>query len=236
MKVNTRAAAIMVFVNVKELHPWNLTPAEARAIQQNLASSVSHKSDMVGPVNYVAGLDVSPPNEWGIVRGAAVVLEYPSLNVAEVGIGEGVPGFPYVPGLLSFREAPVLQQALERLSATPDLLVLDGQGYAHPRRFGLACHIGVLADVPTLGCAKSILVGSHGPLAPDRGAWAELVHRDEVIGMAVRTRTGVKPLYVSVGHRIDLKKAVDWVLALCTRYRLPQTTRLAHAVAGGLTL
>ena len=187
-------------------------------------------------VRYVAGLDVSPPDSDGVVSGAVVVLSYPDLEVAEVSIAKQTPNFPYVPGLLSFRETPVLLEALHSLSITPDLLILDAQGYAHPRRFGLACHLGVTMDIPTIGCAKSLLVGDYDDLGEERGATAELTHKGEVIGLALRSRAGVTPLYVSVGHKVDLPSAARWVLSCCTGYRQPQTTRMAHAIAGGHTL
>ena len=184
-------------------------------------------------ISYVAGLDVSPPDTDGVVHGAAVVLAYPALEVADVAVAHQAPAFPYVPGLLSFRETPVLLEALESLTVTPDLLILDAQGYAHPRRFGLACHLGILADIPAIGCAKSLLVGDYDNLGDERGDTADLVHKGETIGTALRTRPNVSPVYVSVGHKVDLASAARWVLACCTGYRQPQTTRTAHAIAGG---
>lgn len=198
-----------------------------------MVSMEDHAGDNV---RYVAGLDVSPPDSDGLVQGAVVVLSYPDLEVVEVSISEQTPTFPYVPGLLSFRETPVLLEALASLATTPDLLVLDAQGYAHPRRFGLACHLGVLADMPTIGCAKSLLVGGYDELDEKRGAKAEIRHKGEVIGLALRSRTGVAPIFISIGHKIDLASASRWVLSCCTGYRQPQTTRMAHAIAGGHAL
>ena len=193
--------------------------------------------DRVGTtVHHIAGLDVSPPDSDGEVRGAVVVLSYPDLEIAEVSLAQQVPAFPYVPGLLSFRETPVLLQALRSLAITPDLLVLDAQGYAHPRRFGLACHLGLMVGIPTIGCAKSLLVGAYDSLGEERGATVDLVHRSETVGLALRTRPKVQPVYVSVGHKVDLDAAARWVLSCCAGYRLPQTTRMAHAAAGGLTM
>ena len=194
---------------------------------------VDMRNGIDGEVRCVAGLDVSPPDSEGVVSGAVVVLSYPDLEVAEVSIAKQTPKFPYVPGLLSFRETPVLLEALQSLSITPDLLILDAQGYAHPRRFGLACHLGLMMDMPTIGCAKSLLVGNYDYLGEERGATAELTHKGEVIGLALRSRVGVTPLYVSVGHKVDLPAAARWVLSCCTGYRQPQTTRMAHAIAGG---
>lgn len=229
-------AAIMDDVIGRQLHSWNVSPKEAREIQQDLAPRVDMRALVGDVVRYVAGLDVSPPDERGVVKGAVVVLSYPDLEIAEVGIAEQTPTFPYVPGLLSFREAPVLLEALDSLSITPDLLILDGQGYAHPRRFGLACHLGLVVDLPTIGCAKSLLVGDYNALDEERGATADLVHKGEIIGLALRSRTGVQPLYVSVGHKVDLSSAARWVFSCCTGYRQPQTTRMAHAAAGGKAL
>ncbi|MFQ5860819.1 MAG: deoxyribonuclease V [Dehalococcoidia bacterium] len=210
-----------------------MSAQEAVAIQRHLASQVSHTSTLPQQVRYVAGVDLSPPDREGLTQGAVVVLRYPELTVEEVRVARERPGFPYIPGLLSFRETPVLLAALERLTLTPDLVLVDGQGLAHPRRFGIACHLGLLLECPTVGCAKSILRGTHPPLEPQRGAWAELVDRGEVVGAALRSREGVSPVYVSIGHRVDLPAAVQWVLHCCRGYRLPEPTRLAHQAAAG---
>jgi len=220
-------------VKLKALHRWDVSTDEARRLQRLLAPDVSHTSSLPCEVRYVAGLDISAPGRSGIATGAAVVLRYPSLEVEEVRVVQHKPGFPYVPGLLSFREVPVLVGALEALSMTPDLVFVDGQGYAHPRRFGLACHLGLMLDLPTIGCAKSILVGRHAPLPREAGSWVELVDEGEVVGAAVRTRTDVSPVYVSVGHRIDLEHAIGWTCACCHGVRLPEPARLAHQAAGG---
>ena len=216
------------------MHTWDVSPKEAVSLQRRLAPMVDRTGALpVGP-GRVAGLDISPPGPDGMVTAAAVVVSYPAMEVEEVSVAQGVPGFPYVPGLLSFRETPVLVDALEGLRVAPDLIIADGQGLAHPRRFGLACHIGVIADTPTLGCAKSRLWGEHGPVEPQRGSRVLLVDGDEVIGVVLRTRDGVKPVYVSVGHKLDLASAAEWVLACCGRFRLPEPSRLAHKAAAGL--
>ena len=181
----------------------------------------------------MAGVDISGADAEGMVLAAVAVLSYPDLEVAEVSLARGKPSLPYIPGFLSFRETPVLIDALEGLELTPDIIITDGQGLAHPRRFGIACHIGLLADVPAIGCAKSILTGRHGPLGNEAGSHAELTDQGEVIGVALRSRTGVSPVYVSVGHKIDLASATKWVLACCKGRRLPETTRLAHQAAAG---
>ena len=184
-------------------------------------------------VQRVAGVDISGADAEGKVRAAVVVLSYPDLGVEEVSVAEGKPGLPYVPGLLSFRETPVLIGALERLELDPDIIIADGHGLAHPRRFGIACHMGLLTDTPTIGCAKSILTGRHGPLGGGAGCQADLVDRGAVVGTVLRTRTDVSPVYVSVGHKVDLSSATEWVLACCKGRRLPETTRLAHQAAAG---
>jgi deoxyribonuclease V len=158
-------------------------------------------------------------------------MRYPELEIVEQHVVEGDVTFPYVPGLLSFREIPLLSRALERIEAAPDLLLIDGQGYAHPRRLGIASHVGLLAGVPTIGCAKSRLCGEHEEPGPARGSTAELRDGGEVIGTVLRTRDGVKPLYVSVGHVISLESAVEWVLRLAARVRLPEPIRVADALS-----
>lgn len=205
------------------------TPAEAVALQRALAPRV--REEALPPVGTVAGVDVSV--RAGRVRAAVVVLGLPGLDVRDAAVWEGEVAFPYVPGLLSFRELPALWPALERLAVWPDAFLLDGQGRAHPRRFGLACHLGVLLDVPAVGVAKSLLVGRHGPLGEARGSTADLGHGGEVVGRAVRTRAGVRPVYVSVGHRATLDDAVALVLRCTTRFRLPEPTRRAHLLSRG---
>lgn len=217
---------------VQHSHPWNVTTAEARSIQLNLASLVA-RENQVGRPRLVAGVDISAPRFQGRVRGTVVVLSYPALEVAEIGVVHQKVDFPYIPGLLSFRESPVILAAYERLKLKPELILVDGQGIAHPRRFGIASHLGVLLDTPTIGCAKSLLCGGHGSLGVEAGCAAEVEHDGEVIGMALRTKTGVKPVYVSIGHRVDLAAAVAWVNRCCRGYRLPEPTRLAHLAASG---
>jgi deoxyribonuclease V len=169
-------------------------------------------------------------------RGALVILSFPSLEPIEQSVVEIAVSFPYVPGLLSFREIPVLLPAFAAVASAPDLLVVDGQGRAHPRRMGLASHLGLLFDIPTIGCAKSRLMGEFGPLGEERGSAAYLYDHEEIIGAAVRTRAGTKPVFVSVGHRIGLDEAIDWTLRLAPRFRVPEPTRLAHQAAAGRVL
>lgn len=213
-------------------HRWNLSPEEAIALQRALGARVV-REDRLGAVRYVCGIDVGFEREGSRARAAAAVLSFPALELVDRAIARMKTRFPYVPGLLSFREAPVALAALERLQIEPDLLLCDGQGIAHPRRFGLASHVGLLAGIPSIGVAKSRLVGEHRAVPRRRGGWAPLVDRDEIVGAVLRTRTGVKPLYVSIGHRVSLATAIDYVLACAPRYRLPETTRWAHRLASG---
>lgn len=212
------------------LHPWSLTPAEAVAIQQRLRSLVIAEGDPVA-VSLVAGVDIGL--RAGRARAAAVVLDYPALAVVEEVVEEREVEFPYVPGLLSFREAPAILAALARLGRMPHLLFVDGQGIAHPRRFGIAAHLGVLLDCPTIGCAKSLLTGRPAPVGPVPGDRQPLLDQGELIGYALRSRAGTRPIYVSVGHRIGLEAAVDWTLRCLRGYRLPEPIRHAHRLASG---
>ncbi|TCC38200.1 deoxyribonuclease V [Kribbella speibonae] len=200
------------------------TVAQAIAVQEELRGLVECV-DVGTPPQYVAGLDVAYDGDR--LAAAVVVLDGATLAEVDRVVVRGETTFPYVPGLFAFREVPALLAALEQLGTTPELLVCDGQGLAHPRRFGLACHLGVLTGIPAIGAAKTTFVGSHGELARERGATAELVDDGEVVGAAVRTQDGIKPIYVSVGHRVTLPTAVAQVLRLAPRYRLPETTRLA---------
>ena len=183
----------------------------------------------LGGLRYVAGADVSTQGDRAYATVA--VLDFPGLAVVEVQGFEAPLGFPYVPGLLAFREIPSVVGALRKVETAVDVVILDAQGIAHPRRMGLASHIGLFLEVPTVGCAKSVLVGKFEEPGVEKGSVADLVHRGEVVGRVVRTRYGVSPVYVSVGNGIDLDSAVELVLACCTKYRLPEPTRQAHNAA-----
>ncbi len=221
-------------MKVYHLHSWDVTITQAEEIQRRLAAQVLRKCE-VGEPRLVAGVDISRQGAGGMARGAVVVLRYPELTIVESRVVEGRLGLPYIPGLLSFRESPLILTACERLEAIPDLILVDGQGIAHPRRMGLASHLGLLLDTPTIGCAKSLLCGRHGDVGEEPGSYVELVDRGEVIGAALRTKSGLKPIYVSIGHKVDLPMALKWVMACCRGYRIPEPTRLAHlAVAGQL--
>ncbi len=213
-------------------HPWNLTPAEAIALQRALRGRIMTE-DRLGPVQRVAGVDVGFEDQGAVTRAAVAVLSYPQLALLETAVARRPTGFPYLPGLLSFREIPAVLDALEKLVTLPDLLLCDGQGIAHPRRLGIAAHLGLLMDIPTIGVAKTRLWGTHGKVPEERGSWTPLWDKDEMIGAVLRTRVGVKPLFISPGHRISLATAIDVVLGCTTRYRLPETTRHAHRLASG---
>lgn len=211
----------------ERLHAWNVSPGEAIAIQEQLRPLCQQTWDpAAGEVRRVAGIDVSV--KGSVARAAVVALSYPTLEPLDVALAEEPTSFPYIPGLLAFREGSVVLAALERLRVEPDLLIFDGQGVAHPRRFGIAAHIGVLVDRPSIGCAKSRLCGKHDQPGQEKGSYALLCDDHQVIGAIVRTRTGVKPVYISVGHKIDLARAIRYALGCCTHFRLPETTRLAH--------
>lgn len=217
-------------MNLTAPHPWDVSPQEAMEIQRRLRDQVIMETTF-DRLATVAGIDCGFRNDRA--RAAVVVLDYETLQPIDQAVAEIPVPFPYVPGLLSFRETPAVLEALRQLSIEPDLLILDGHGYAHPRRMGLACHVGVITDVPAIGCAKSRLVGEHDEPAPEAGSWVPLYDRSEVIGAVVRSRTNVSPIFVSIGHRVDLETAIEVVLHCCTEYRLPETTRYAHRVAGG---
>lgn len=202
------------------------------ALQRELASQVVTGDDL-RPVQWVAGVDVGFECQNAVARAAVVVLRYPSLEVVAQQVARRPAEFPYVPGLLSFRELPVIFAALENLKPWPDVFLCDGQGMAHPRRFGIACHLGVMLNRPAVGVAKTRLVGSHTEVPDQRGAWVPLLDRGETIGAVLRTRPGTRPLYISVGHRVSLGTALELVMACTGRYRLPETTRQAHRLASG---
>jgi deoxyribonuclease V len=215
-------------MNLVAPHPWQVSTVEAKEIQLRLRSQLSTKPEL-GIVRTVAGVDVGVKNK--VTKAAVVVLSYPELEPIERGVAETRVTMPYVPGLLSFREGAAVLSACEELDTEPDLFIFDGHGFAHPRRFGIASHMGVILDKPSIGCAKSRLCGTHAEPAAEAGSHVPLYDGDEVIGAVVRTRDRVSPVYVSVGHRVDLQTAIDYVLGCCRGYRLPETTRHAHRLA-----
>ncbi len=220
-------------MKVTHLHKWDLSPSEAIAVQQSLRARVVTRNEL-GPVRTVAGIDMSTAGQRA--HAAVVVFSFPDLQPLEAAQADLPLTYPYIPGLLSFREAPAILAAIERLQIEPDLFILDGQGLAHPRRMGIACHVGVIIDKPSIGCAKSRLCGQHGEVGPNVGDYSELWHQGEVIGAVLRTRERVKPVYISVGHKVDLTTAISYVLRCGKGYRLPEPTRWADKVAGGAKL
>jgi deoxyribonuclease V len=207
-------------------HSWDLTPKEAMRLQRELHAHIRVQPLPDEDVHTIAGLDAGFSKKT--IFATAVVLDYRTLEQVEQASVETPLGFPYIPGLLSFRETPAYLDVLLRLKALPDVLIVDGHGLAHPRRFGIACHLGVLLDLPAIGCAKSILVGEAGPLDKPRGSTAEIKEGDEVLGLALRTRENVKPVYISVGHKVDLPSATHIALTSGKGYRLPEPARQAH--------
>ncbi|MEW8315618.1 MAG: deoxyribonuclease V [Candidatus Thiodiazotropha endolucinida] len=213
-------------------HGWNLSPTEAVALQNSLRLQVVGRN-CYAELQRIAGVDVGFEAHGSITRAAIVVLSYPQLQPLEQAIARLPTSFPYIPGLLSFREVPAILQALSKLQQPPDIFLCDGQGIAHPRRFGLACHLGVYTDIPSVGVAKTRLIGSHATVPTEKGGWVPLIDKDETIGAVLRTRSGVKPLYISIGHKISLERSIELVLACTPRYKLPETTRAAHRLASG---
>lgn len=209
-------------------HPWDVTPKEAMAIQRDLAGHVQ-RMPLAGPVETIAGIDVSIRGD--LAQTAIAVIRLSDLALIDQVIYRAAVPFPYVPGLLSFREMPVILPALEKLTVRPDVLMTDSQGLAHPRRFGLGCHLGVMLDWPTLGVAKSLYVGKHDTLGIEKSSRADLIDKGEVVGVALRTRTNVKPVYVSVGNRITLDEAVALALRCAPKYKIPEPTRQAHVLS-----
>jgi len=211
-------------------HRWDLTPKQAIALQARLAARVVRTDDLPA-IRTVAGVDVGFEAGGAVARAAVAVLAFPSLAFVDCALAREPTRFPYVPGLLSFREVPVVLAALGSLRTRPDLLLADGHGLAHPRRCGFASHLGLASGLPSIGVAKTRLVGTHRLPPQRRGAWTPLRDRGETIAAVLRTRVGVAPIFVSIGHRVSLETAVRLVMACVTRYRLPETTRWAHRLA-----
>lgn len=230
-------------MHLRKLHNWDLTPTQAIALQKELQAQIIHEPIDVDAVALVAGVDVSVKN--GISQAAVVVCALPNFKVIEVALATLPTPFPYVPGLLTFREGPVLIEAFSQLRHEPDAFLFDGQGIAHPRRIGVAAHMGLLLDRPSVGCGKTRLCGYHGEPGPEKGSFTPLHDKvrtpvkrlggqEEIIGMVVRTRANVSPVFVSPGHRADIPTSVALTMRCTTRYRLPEPIRLAHQAAGRL--
>ncbi len=212
-------------------YTWPSTLEEAIVIQEKLRDQVITEDQLPERIQYVAGVDMGFEADGTISRAAVAVLSFPDLQVIETSLAHRPTTFPYVPGFLSFREIPAVLDALEKITTIPDIILCDGNGIAHPRRLGIASHLGLLVDLPTIGVAKSLLLGKYEELAETKGNWQPLIHQGETIGAVLRSRTGVKPLYISSGHRISLPTAIDYVLRCTPKYRLPETTRIADKLA-----
>lgn len=220
-------------MTVNQLHRWNITPQEAIEIQKKLASLIILENTTTDPV-YVGGADISIKKFSNSATASITILSYPGLELVDWSMVNGQITFPYIPGLLSFREVPLLLNAWECLSIKPDILLVDGQGIAHPRRMGLACHLGLLLDRPTIGCAKSRLIGECRTIPDTAGSWTELYgDNSEIIGAVLCTKNNLRPLYVSPGYKINLMSAINIILSCCRGHRIPEPLRLAHLLAGG---
>ena len=220
-------------MKVRKLHPWDVSPAEAIRIQKALRRRLD-LGEARRPTETVAGVDVSYDTRTPMVYAAVVVMRLDDHEILETATATRPATFPYIPGLLSFREAPAVLQAVTRLKRRPDCLLCDGQGIAHPRRFGLACHLGLLLDLPSIGCAKSVLVGEYQEPPKKRGGFRMLIDRGEQVGIILRTRDGVEPIYVSPGYRMSTRQAREIVLKATGRYRVPEPTRQAHLLVNRL--
>ena len=217
---------------IPPLHEWNLSQEEARALQNELTKRVI-REDQLDPVQFVAGVDMAINENNGMARAAVVLLSYPEMEIVERHIYEEPIRMPYIPGLLSFREAPCVLGAFQQLRQRPELVMVDGAGIAHPRRIGIASHLGLWLDLPTIGCAKSLLTGRFTPskLGEEAGSWEPLIDKGETVGAAVRTRTRVNPMIISLGHRISLETSIEYVLKCARGYRLPEPTRQADKLS-----
>lgn len=219
--------SIMHELDLENLATYDVTPAAAAEMQEQLAKFVSLE-DQFGPITRIAGVDVNITRGWDTGTCGIVVLSYPNMKAVETSEFTGQVKFPYIPGLLAFREMPLLLEAFRQLKHRPDIVFLDGQGYAHPRRFGLACHVGLALDIPTVGIAKSRLIGHFEELAREGGSTSPLMDEGERIGDVLRTKDGVKPIFISPGHKVSFESATDLALRCVRRYRVPEPTRLAH--------
>ena len=220
-------------MDISDLHPWNVTYAEAVKIQKSLRDKVILKK-IDKKIKYIAGLDVSYEKAGNTVWAGVVVLDFPSLVKIEEKWSQKEVSFPYIPGLLSFREIPALIDTLRKIEIEPDLIFCDGQGIAHPRSLGIASHLGVLLNKPTIGCAKSRLLGEFNPVGERKGDYVYLRYQNSVIGAVVRTRAGVKPIFISPGYGVILKDCIRFVLETCSIYRIPEPTRQAHLLVNSV--
>jgi deoxyribonuclease V len=222
-------------MSIQPLHDWVVEPAEAVALQRELAGRIIREDRIEEPVRSIAGVDMAINEESGMARAAVVLLSFPELEVVERHVYEEPVRMPYIPGLLSFRELPCILEAFNKLKQHPELVMVDGQGIAHPRRLGIASHLGLWLDLPTIGCAKSILRGNYDKdaLGEEPGSWVPLIdtRKKEVLGAALRTRARVNPMFISLGHRISLETSIRYVMACGKGYRLPEPTRQADKLS-----
>lgn len=224
-------------MQITHRHDWNITPAEAIRLQQQMRGETEYQRPLdLNAIKLVAGVDVSvkpnPENGRDHSQAAIAVLSFPDLQPVETVLADMPTPFPYIPGLLSFREGPVLEEAFKKLQSTPDVFIFDGMGRAHPRRIGIAAHMGLWLQRPTIGCGKTHLLGKYAEPADVKGAYSELTDHGELIGVVLRTRAGVKPVYISVGHLADLATSIELVMRCSPKYRLPEPIRAAHNAAG----
>jgi deoxyribonuclease V len=222
-------------MSLQPLHEWVVEPTEAVALQRELAVRVIREDRIKEPVRAIAGVDMAINEESGMARAAVVLLSFPELEIRERHVYEEPVRMPYIPGLLSFRELPSILGAFNKLKQLPELVMVDGQGIAHPRRLGIASHLGLWLDLPTIGCAKSILRGVYdkNALGEEPGSWVPLIdgRKGEILGAALRTRPHVTPMFISLGHRISLETSIHYVMACCKGYRLPEPTRQADKLS-----
>ncbi len=214
-------------MKIKLIHPWNVSPRRAIQIQDELRKKIRLRAPSVS-WKRIAAADVAYSRTDDRLFAGFLLFSYPELTLLESASARGQASFPYIPGLLTFREAPILIRAFSQLKTKPELVLIDGQGIAHPRSMGIAAHLGLIFDLPTIGCAKSRLIGEDEEPPADQGSSAPLIEKGRIVGMIVRTRTGVKPVYVSPGHKIDVATSVKIVLSLCRGYRIPEPLRQAH--------
>lgn len=213
------------------VHDWPHEARACRAVQQALSECVDTRDDLPCEIRTLGGIDIGFEEGGRVTRAAAVLLDAETLEVRETALARVPTRMPYIPGLLSFREIPGALAALDQLSAPPDLALVDGHGIAHPRRLGVATHLGLVTGLPTIGVAKKRLTGTHAEVPDERGAWVPMFDRGETIGAVLRSRVAVKPIFISSGHRVGLDSALAWTLKALTRYRLPETTRVADKLA-----
>jgi len=220
-------------VKIKELHSWDVDYAKALVIQDELSNRVTIQDFSITP-RLIAGADVGYSHSDNTFYAAVIVLKYPNLEIVETATATGLVNFPYIPGLLTFREAPILLAAFRKLKRTPDVIIFDGQGIAHPKRMGLASHLGLWLNIPSIGCAKKRLLGNHLKVGPETGDRTELWLNEKLIGYVVRTKKDVKPVYVSPGHLIDFDTSIELVLQTTRGFRIPEPIREAHLIGNQL--